>query len=397
MKLGNVATGKDFFDRERIREDIWRYLEDNHLILRGVRRLGKSSILRKIEEEAAEKELLSVYKDVGGAKTAEEFLTRLEEVLPNATVMGYLEKKSKSALEWISRVDKIKVGLPGAGEAEIELKDQKEYSWYKRAIAFQKRITKVPVIIQIDEFSVFLEKLLESDPEEADALLSWLRAWRQSTQTVCRFIFTGSIGINYLLDCHKLSTRLNDCHELVVKPFLGKDAKAMIVTQAERQEWEIETKTVQHLCDRTGWLSPYFVNLLLDQSMLAARDRVDELEIEKRMILEQDVDDGYERLIALKSRFVHWETRLSETLINKDFIFCKDILTAVAKSKEGLTLKQLISRLAKREADPDKREEKIKDLLNKLEDEGYIAPPNNKKRFVFLSFLLKDYWVRNHV
>jgi len=37
--VGNKAQGKDFFDREREREDIWRYLEGNHILLSGPRRL----------------------------------------------------------------------------------------------------------------------------------------------------------------------------------------------------------------------------------------------------------------------------------------------------------------------------------------------------------------------
>jgi len=296
----------------------------------------------------------------------------------------------------MSRLNKVKIGIPGAADAEIGLEVQKQYKWYQRAISFQKRITDVPVIIQIDEFSVFLEKLLKKDPEEADALLSWLRSWRISNQTACRFIFTGSIGINYLLDCHKLSTRLNDCHEVVVEPFTTKAAIEMITIQAERLSWKISKKTSMHLCARTGWLSPFFINLLLDQSRLVARDRVEELGLEEQIIINQDIDDGYERLVAVRSRFVHWETRLSDTLTGGDFSFCKDILTHIGKSKEGLTLRQLVSRLSKRESDPDKRQEKIRELLNKLEDEGYLAPPDSKKRIVFLSFLLRDYWVRNH-
>jgi len=85
MKLGNVATGDDFFDREFIREYIWVYLKDNHLVLRGVRRLGKSSILIRIGEEAEKKGLLVAYKDVGGATTAEQFIAWLEELLPDTT------------------------------------------------------------------------------------------------------------------------------------------------------------------------------------------------------------------------------------------------------------------------------------------------------------------------
>lgn len=33
MRLGNKAEGIDFFDRVTEREDLWRYLEGNHIVL----------------------------------------------------------------------------------------------------------------------------------------------------------------------------------------------------------------------------------------------------------------------------------------------------------------------------------------------------------------------------
>ena len=391
MKLGNIATGDDFFDRIRIREEIWHSLEKNHLILRGVRRLGKSSILKKIEEEAEQKGFLVLNEDVGGAVNAEQFIQLLTNALPEKKIQTFLN----SLTNGLKKISQVKLTMEDIS-IEISLHDIGGYHWYSAAKKLQKRLTEYPIIIQIDEFSVFLEKLIEQDKAEADALLSWLRSWRQ-TDTACRFIFTGSIGVTYLLAKHQLDTRLNDCHEIVVKDFSHKEACKMIKIQTQRLEWEISTVSIEYLCKKVGWLSPYYLNLLLKESHSAAIDREDELELTEQQIKNNDIDAGYESLLILQSRFIHWINRLSKSLEGGDFDFCKDILSAIANTSEGLTLLQLSNRLAKRQPDPDKRQEKIRELLNKLEDEGYLTPANSKGRFNFLSFLLRDYWKRHYV
>ena len=55
IKLGNKADGDDFFDRVHERDDLWRYLEGNHIVLSGPRRLGKTSLLQRLAEEAADR------------------------------------------------------------------------------------------------------------------------------------------------------------------------------------------------------------------------------------------------------------------------------------------------------------------------------------------------------
>ncbi|MFZ1325498.1 MAG: hypothetical protein WAT67_05650 [Candidatus Contendobacter sp.] len=55
MRLGNKAEGADFFDRVIERKDLWSYLESNHIALSGPRRLGKTSLLQRLADEAAEK------------------------------------------------------------------------------------------------------------------------------------------------------------------------------------------------------------------------------------------------------------------------------------------------------------------------------------------------------
>ena len=211
---------------------------------------------------------------------------------------------------------------------------------------------------------------------------------------VCRFVFTGSIGLNYLLEQHKFSTRFNDCYDFRLGPFKEKAALVMLTEVSTREGWRANDAALAHLCKRTGWLSPFYLNLLLASSMEAARDRELEAGSSEKVLIQSDVDDGYDRLLASRSRFIHWYQRLERDLAEPDFSFALAILGALTKSEEGLMRKQLLVRLQRREPDPDQRTATMSRLLLKLEEDGYVD--GTSERIVFLSFLLRDYWRRNH-
>jgi len=94
---------------------------------------------------------------------------------------------------------------------------------------------------------------------------------------------------------------------------------------------------------------------------------------------------------------VHWEQRLQRDLTPSDFAFATLILSAVAKNPDGLTKAKLQARMAKLEPDPDQRAIRLQNLLQRLQDEGYLSLPDAMGTIRFLSFLLRDYWKRNHV
>jgi len=147
-------------------------------------------------------------------------------------------------------------------------------------------------------------------------------------------------------------------------------------------------------------LSPYFLCLLLDESIRVARTRRQEFPAEatdEARIEIVDVDDAYEKLLAGRSRFHYWEQRLKKSLEPADLDFCLRLLTLLSRSSDGLTLRQLSSRLAKRDPDPDRRDQRLQDLLVRLTDEGYTSTPDGNSRIQFLSFPLRDWWSRNHV
>lgn len=247
-----------------------------------------------------------------------------------------------------------------------------------------------------------LEKLVQRDRQEAEQLLAWLRIWRQSLGA-CRFVFTGSIGLQSLLERHGLGETMNDCYSYPLGPYKLAEAHGLwqhFAPIADEVPWLVEESVIAYALNRVGWLSPYFLCLMLDECIRAARERRQECPSdatsEARLEIE-DVNDAYEKLLAERSRFHHWEKRLKGTLMPNDQDFCLSLLTYLSRFPEGLTLNQLSSRLAKREPDPDLRAQRLQDLLVRLTDEGYTSTPDGNRRIQFLSFPLRDWWNRNHV
>jgi len=394
IKLGNKADGEDFFDRVNEREDLWRYLEGNHIVLSGPRRLGKTSLLQRLAEEATEKGLLARLIDVEGIDTVEGFVDELDRAFPDATVSGYLKSAGAKVSNLLGRIKKVEAKLPGGVGGGLELQALPDTPWRVTALNLQKRMSDAPLLVLIDEFSVYLEKLLARDPADAERLLGWLRAWRQQSGLACRFLFSGSIGLNALLARHRLNTRFNDCHDFRLKPFKSAAALAMLTTEAQREGWTPADDSLEHLCRRIGWLSPFYLNLLLVTTIEAARDRLEETGGGERTILPSDVDDAYDRLLATRSRFIHWHQRLERDLGEPKLGFTMAILAAVAKAEEGLTRRQLLARLQRLETDPDICAERLDDAMLLLEEDGYLDAGSERIRF--LSFLLRDYWKRNH-
>ena len=399
MKLGNVATGADFFNRVTDLVDIWDKISDDHLILSGPRRLGKSSVLYKLKEQATEHGYNAEIVDVQGVDDAQGFIDCIFESFPT---------KSHSATSFMTKfnpfksVKKIDAKVMGQGGG-IEFLDTKQRLWQEDARKIFDHLASDKYLILVDEFSVFLEKFLQRNPDEAVDFLDWLRKWRINQGSLCKFVFTGSIGLTTLLETYDLVPQMNDCDDYVLKQFRQIHAVEMLQRFARDKNVEINEENSIYICERIGWLSPFFLNLLLNESMVAARDRLLEETTAintstdgLKVILKQDINDAYERLLASRSRFSHWETRLKKQLNKEEFGFCKSILSHIAKSESGLNMVQLSARLQSTQPDLEQREQLLQRLLFRLTEEGYLSPPCKEGKIQYLSFILKDYWKRNH-
>lgn len=56
LQVGGIATGKDFFDREKEVEEIVESLGKDNVLLVAPRRYGKTSVMREVERKLTERE-----------------------------------------------------------------------------------------------------------------------------------------------------------------------------------------------------------------------------------------------------------------------------------------------------------------------------------------------------
>ena len=401
MKLGNVATGDDFWGRETELAEIWRYLKKEHLTFPGVRRLGKSSLLQRLAEQSAQHGVLAKVLDLSTLHTASDFVKLLDVSFPPTGVSSFVRKNGRAVKTWLANLASVKVSLPivlGGGGVEFKFQDKTTASWLQAANTLQQRLQNQPLLILLDEFPIMLQHLLKTNVQEAEQVLLWLRTWRQDRDSKCRFVFTGSIGLQNLLERHGMVVHMNDCRQYDLGPFTRKESIELWQTFAPQQIDHLKTppSVIEAALQRIGWLAPYYVCLMLDASCQAAQVRIEETGADSELT-QADIDAGYETLLSQRSRFSHWEQRLKDTLPKTKFTLAQAVLTMVSKRKEGLSLIQLKNRLMKQTNDASNRAQQIQDTLAYLTDEGYTTPPDAQGRVQFRSFLLRDWWSRNHV
>ena len=394
IPVGAMAQGAQFFGRTRELSDLWGLFEANHVVLSGPRRLGKTSLLQRLVDDAPTCGWHAVLVDLQGPSRIEDMLAELDRSLPDSSIAGWLGAFQKSAGYAADRIRKVELNVPGGFGAALDLQAPPTTSWAVQAHQLQSRLATQPVLILVDEFSVFLEKLINKDRDGAEHLLGWLRSWRCAKNVQCRFVFSGSIGINTLLTRHTLTTYFNDCYDFRLQPFSRAEATAMVRAELQNEARPCAPEVPDHLCQRVGWLSPYYVNLLLLESLRAVRDREAEQGLQTTALLATDVDDGYQRLLAVRSRFIHWYQRLERDIASQELPLVLKVLATVAARPEGLSRKQLLARLNTIEPDPDARARRLESALRQLEEDGYLGADDG--RVQFLSFLLRDYWQSNH-
>ncbi len=147
----------------RERKGIWRYLESNHILLSGPRRLGRTSHLQRLTEEASEQGWFPRLMEVQGIDTANAFVAELNQSLSRRLDKGFLSHAGAKVDNLVRRFKKVDLEIPGGLGGSLELQAFPEAPWTASARALQQRLSPIPALILTDELTVLLEKLLARD------------------------------------------------------------------------------------------------------------------------------------------------------------------------------------------------------------------------------------------
>jgi hypothetical protein len=242
------------------------------------------------------------------------------------------------------------------------------------------------LILVVDEFPDVLEKInAEQGHAAAVSFLSGCRElWQDpALDQKMRFILTGSIGLDTLVNKLNLSNLINVLNTLSIAPFSEQKAIEFVdfISNDAKETIELTTPIKHYLIAKVGWLMPYYIDML----WTSLEDICCDEDIAKPT--ETHVDKAYEELFSQnnKTYFIHWVERLTR-FAKTERKFARLLLSTIAES--GQVANQVMHDLKQ---DPQFKDINCNYVSDCLEHDGYIFF-NTAQQYQFTSPLLKDWW-----
>lgn len=382
-KIGAPVTGEDFFGRTKEVSLAHRYLNERQsLLLSAPRRIGKSSLAKKLLADKESQNWKCVYIDLQGIATKEAFLRKLINSFSGA---GLMQKARKKVRDFIEFTFKITEGVE-FGPLKIDLNHpaQLESMYNMLSDSFEY---DDDTLIVIDELPLFLGKLMEDDGknrDEVEFLLNWFRSLRQHENSHLRWLFCGSIGLRNFTNHYRMSQAINDLVDLNLGEFPENEARGLILALTKSYNLEMDNEVIKKTLDILQWPIPYFIQLLIDRviSKLYKPHGKTKVKIE-------DIQMAFDELTN-SDYFITWDERLAE-YSDLEYL-ARLILDSVAISNTGLSKDELI-KIALRSVDVIQEpivKRNIVKVLEMLEHDGYIMRYDDHRKF--RSPLLREWW-----
>ncbi len=396
--VGRPVRGINFFDRVREQRLLWQHLGTSHVLLLAPRRVGKTSLLYRLMDTAADHDKKAVYVSVADARNEDDFVRKLIAALASHPGSPKIWKRLQKGpfKRFVARL------LPtiAAGPISVALeKAAPEEGWPKLAEAVADAIAAVgePWVILVDELPIFILNLLRQDggPDGEVArtrhFLNWFRHLRNPTAggAALRWVVAGSIGLDAVVARARLGDTINDLELLPLGPFSNETADEFLVALSDSYGLPLTAETRQRLAERAGWLIPFYLQVLFSR----LHDLASETGLTPSPTL---IDRVVDELLtpAYRAYFDYWRQRLTEELGRPDDQRALALLACVAE--RGETDREALDHtLSEFVPEPTERQRALTFLLEVLENDGYLTSELKPTRmWRFRSALLREYWVR---
>lgn len=382
-KIGPPVEGEDFFGREKEIRKANRLLDSNHsLLLSAPRRIGKSSLAKRLIEEKKQQGWKCVYIDLEETTTEEGFLRLVIEAFKTNGIWKQLtEGMSKGLVSVLDRIEKVTIG--GVVDFNIEKREEQEdlYKNLKELIKHDE-----DTFIVVDELTLFLGILNKSEngAEKVAFILNWLRSLRQVSKTNVRWLFCGSVGLRNFTTSMNLGYTINDLMEFGLGELTREEAEGLLSGLCKSEDIEMSEELINYTLDKLHWNIPFFIQVIFSK---LAEEYEDE-------VTKESIDIAYNKLCS-ENYLSTWSERLSEY---KEYeVPARQILKALSTQSVGLERAAMLNILMTGQ-DTSKVEEVdyiLSKVLEMLENDGYILKMDSIR--TFRSPLLRDYWFHKFV
>lgn len=371
---GGSLRPEHILGRDELIARYWMKLETHSIALLAPRRVGKTSIAKRMIAFPPERFVVHS-RDLEDLESVVHFARALFE-----DVESHLSKFTRAATRGRAVLEAL--GLVQIKDFKIDIG---EFGWRQLLdqlfadLDEHARIEDRIVVLIWDEFTYFVSELaLNGHERDAMALLDSLRAARQNYQNV-RMVLTGSIGLpeieRRLRNAGHRNRSLNDVAAEIVPLFDEANARLVTAALIRGAGLEVDAAVVDAIIERSEG-HPMIIQLLVEA--LKAHEHIDRdaVESEFRKIVQPPGD-------PLDLRY--YAERIEQNFNEDDAELTRSILDALAL-EPGQTLTELLGVLPE-----DTSRTKASELLRHLIDDFYIVREAGKHSFR-LRFL-REFWI----
>jgi hypothetical protein len=339
--------------------------------------------MREVEKDLQALGWLTIFSDVEGMRTEDEFLRdlckKIEEV-------GSIAQRARG--QFVQRLQQLVTGdFDGNPISAIGRVDVKRFS---EALVASLDEQQVDAVILVDEIALFVSTRLAVDRDATLDFLYHLRKLRQAYPRV-RWVLTGSIGLDVVARRANLAGALIGLEIFPLEPFSKVEACAYLneLCQNGKVRWPfaLDDAGFDHLASQLGWLSPYYLKLISDR-IKPSGDKTRGLPLATIA----DIDRAFDQLLmpVYRGHFTAWEEHLRKNFPKVEADILHSILESCCSQPEGETIATMQARLVQKYPALTPRE--LMESLSSLANDGFLSEIDG--RWCFRSGLLRRYWVK---
>lgn len=376
---GGEIASNEVIGRDETINLIWNTLEVQSVRITSERRVGKTSILKKMRAEPRSGYTL-VYRDLEHLHTPKEFA---ESVYEDACQFLSSQKKT------LDKAHKFLQSLSGFDIKVLKLPEIASQHWKTILDHLMSDLNDHQagkLIFQWDELPMMLDNIQQRSGEETVMeVLNTLRHLRQTYPNI-RMIYTGSIGLHHVITALRKSgysnAPLNDMYLVDIDGIEEDDAIYLAASLIEGAN--IRSSDRDNVAKRIAVKSngiPFYIHHVVRQ-----------LSNMKKDVTEAIVDEIFENAITDPNygwEMDHFITRIDTYYKDNNPELARAILDAIAFSETPLSLKDIQNAVA---SQYDKYNiDQIRDMLKLLQLDHYIHLVKDSG-YAFTLSIIKSFW-----
>ena len=357
---GGRLNTKDVIGRNDEIARYWGVLERQSLVISAERRIGKTHILLKMQDECRGG-YLPFYQDLEAVHSIADLIR---------SIYGTAHQSSLVPSGLKARIAKWSGLLPGnIGGVELPKADN---TWQVLLSDVFDHLVGIAgdrcLLMLWDEFPLMLHNLQRREgSDSAMQLLDYLRALRLARADRLRFLLTGSIGLHLVLrslrNAGSANDPVNDMLSLTVPPMAHEDTcdlAAALLEETSADPARI-SGLASRVADEVGGF-PYYVHHIVDQ--------LDQL---RHPPAPEDVSSAVDRLVYDAhdpANLNYYVNRLSTYYTDDARSLALIVLDTLAAQSSPTPVQELLNLCRHRE--PSLTEEPLREILTVLAEDHYI-------------------------